>query len=142
MAASATPTIEELLAHAGFARALARRLIADEEGAADVVQQAWSLAIERPPAPGPRLRSWLAQLIRNLARNRRRADERRERHERDAAREEATPSAIEVAAELEAQQRIAAALLRVDEPYRETLVRRWVRDEKPAEIARAMGAPV
>jgi len=142
MTDSATPSIEELLAHAGFARALARRLIADEQCAADVVQQAWLVAVERPPSAGPRLRAWLAQLIRNLAHNQQRGEARRTRHERSVASAAVTPSSAELASEIEAQQLIAAALLRVAEPYRETLLRRWYRDEKPAAIARAMGLPV
>jgi RNA polymerase sigma-70 factor (ECF subfamily) len=141
--AAPLPALEELLRHASWARALARRLVADDQRADDVVQQAWLAAVEKPPAAGPGLRGWLAQLIRNLAHNQRRAESRRDRHERAAASAESSvPAADALAAEFAAQRLIADALLRLDEPYRETLLRRWYRDEKPAAIAAAMDVPV
>lgn len=144
MEEAATPTLDELLAHASWARALARELVLDEARADDVVQQAWLAACKRPPTPGPGLRVWLAQLIRNVARNQRRADARRAQREELAASPERSiePPVPEVVSEFEAQQLVAQALLELDEPYRETLLRRWYRDEKPAAIARAMAVPV
>jgi RNA polymerase sigma-70 factor (ECF subfamily) len=137
-----TPPLEELLAHARWARALARQLLRDEQRADDVVQEAWLAAVERPPRPGPGLRAWFARLIRNLASNQRRAELRRARHERGAAAPELAAAAAPVVDEFAAQQLVAQALLALDEPYRETLLRRWFRDEKPAAIARAMQVPV
>jgi RNA polymerase sigma-70 factor (ECF subfamily) len=138
-----TPPLEELLAHARWARALARQLLRDEQRADDVVQEAWLAAVERPPRPGPGLRAWFARLIRNLANNQRRAELRRTLHERGAAAPElASSSAAPVVDEFAAQQLVAQALLALDEPYRETLLRRWFRDEKPAAIAHAMQVPV
>ena len=138
-----TLPLEELLSHAHWARALARQLLRDEERADDVVQEAWLAAVERPPRPGPGLRVWFARLIRNLANNLRRAEQRRARHERGAAAPAlAPPASAPIVDELAAQQLVAQALLALDEPYRETLIRRWYRDEKPAAIARAMQVPV
>jgi RNA polymerase sigma-70 factor (ECF subfamily) len=138
-----TPPLEELLTHARWARALARQLLRDEQRADDVVQEAWLAAVERPPRPGPGLRAWFARLIRNLANNQRRAELRRALHERGAAAPElAASSAAPVVDEFAAQQLVAQALLALDEPYRETLLRRWFRDEKPAAIAHAMQVPV
>jgi RNA polymerase sigma-70 factor (ECF subfamily) len=144
MEEAATPTLDELLAHASWARALARELVLDEARADDVVQQAWLAAVERPPAPGPGLRAWLARLIRNVAKNQRRADARRAQREEVAAAPERSnePPLPEVVSEFGAQQLVAQALLELEEPYRETLLRRWYRDEKPAAIARAMAVPV
>jgi hypothetical protein len=79
-------------------------------------------------------------VIRNVAHNQRRADDRRARHERLGAESELSSESL--ADELATQKLVADALLRVDEPYRETLLRRWYRDEKPAAIARAMQVPV
>jgi len=143
METPSTPPLEELLSHADWARALARRILRDEQRADDVVQEAWLAAVERPPRPEPGLRVWFARLIRNLANNLRRAEQRRARHERDAAAPAlAPPSSAPLVDELAAQQLVAQALLALDEPYRETLIRRWYRDEKPAAIARAMQVPV
>lgn len=146
MDSPSTPPLEELLTHARWARALARQLLRDEQRADDVVQEAWLAAVERPPRPGPGLRAWFARLIRNLASNQRRAELRRARHERGAAAPEVAPpssaSPSPILDEFAAQQLVAQALLALDEPYRETLLRRWYRDEKPAAIAHAMQVPV
>ncbi len=143
METPSTPPLEELLSHAHWARALARRIVRDEQRADDVVQEAWLAAVERPPRPEPGLRVWFARLVRNLAHNLRRAEQRRARHERGAAAPGPAPaSSAPIVDELAAQQLVAQALLALDEPYRETLIRRWYRDEKPAAIARAMQVPV
>src|SRR5688572_799011 len=141
--ASPLPALEELLLHASWARALARRLVADEQRADDVVQQAWLAAVEKPPAPGPGLRAWFSRLIRNVAHNQRRSERRRDHHERRAASPQPSIRAADaIAGEFAAQRLLADALIRIDDPYRETLLRRWYHDEKPGAIARAMAVPV
>lgn len=52
---------DELLAHAGFLARLARELTRDEHVAADLVQETYRVALERPPRaragePAPALR--------------------------------------------------------------------------------------
>jgi len=133
---------EQLLAHASWARGLAARLVRDAATADDVVQRAWLAALERSPRQSERTRAWLGRVVRNLAWKERRAEARRDARERSAATPEATRGADELVAELEAQRLVVDALLAIEEPYRETLVRRWYRDEKPAAIAAAMAAPV
>ena len=60
---------DELLAHAGWLHGLAARLVRDPERAADVVQDTWLVALERPPrGRGAALRRWLGAVARNLAR--------------------------------------------------------------------------
>jgi len=51
---------ESLLAHTGWVSALARKLVADPQGAEDVVQDAMALALERPPGCDTPVRAWLA----------------------------------------------------------------------------------
>lgn len=149
--AGATLLASHLLAHAGWARALAMRLVRDEATADDLVQRAWLAALERAPQQAERAGAWLGRVMRNLAWKERRSTQRRDAREHAAAVAEAgggasagepvdAPPAI--VAELEAQRLVVDALLAVDEPYRETLMRRWYRDEKPAAIARAMTVPV
>lgn len=43
-----TPTPEVLLEHQGFVSALARCLLFDEHAAADIVQETWKTALDRP----------------------------------------------------------------------------------------------
>src|SRR5687768_8878028 len=57
----------ELLANAGWVRALARNLLSDSHKADDVVQGTLVAAIEHPPAPDVPLRPWLARVARNLS---------------------------------------------------------------------------
>src|SRR5688572_18901231 len=97
MSASQTHDLDALLAHAGWARKLAARLVHDAAGADDLAQDAWVAALERPPAPGRPLRRWLAAVMRNLARESRRARARREVRERAAAPAEPVDSAAELA---------------------------------------------
>lgn len=133
----------ELLAQAAWARRLARRLVADEARADDLLQQAWLAALRRrSDAIRSSARAWFGGVLRNVAAKQRRESARRDARERVAATAEVQPTAADHVAELEAQRLIVDALLKVDEPYRETLVRRWYRDEKSAAIARAMRVPV
>src|SRR5262245_9721555 len=79
---------DELLAHAGFLARLARELTKDEHAAADLVQETYRVALERPPRAEGTLRGWLATVLANLARNTRRSDARRGAREEAAARAE------------------------------------------------------
>jgi RNA polymerase sigma factor (sigma-70 family) len=134
---------EELLAQAAWARGLARRLVAGEARADDVLQQAWLAALKRRrDAIQSSARGWFGGVLRHVAAKQQREGARRDVRERAAALPEAQPATSDHVAELEAQRLVVDALLRIEEPYRETLVRRWYRDEKPAAIARAMGVPV
>jgi RNA polymerase sigma factor (sigma-70 family) len=136
-------TTAELLAQAAWARRLARRLVADEARADDLVQQAWLAALQRrSDAIRASARGWFGGVLRNVAAKTRRESARRDARERAAATAEALPPTADHVAGFEAQRLIVDALLAIDEPYRETLVRRWYRDEKPAAIARAMAIPV
>src|SRR5436189_5937113 len=88
---------DELLEHVGFLRNLATELVGAGD-CPDGVQEAWTRALERPPRERSALRGWLAVVVSNLARNRRRSEARRVRREEDAARPEATdpePLALE-----------------------------------------------
>ena len=94
------PSPDALVAHAGFIRAVARKLLLDDHEVDDVVQQTLLAAIEKPPArPGP-LKPWLATVARNLARMRRRTEGRIDRREQAAARPESMPATGEIAGHL------------------------------------------
>jgi len=96
---SPTPLrIEALLAHTGWVRALAHRLVVDPGRAEDVAQQTWVAALEHPPRTLVSPKAWLAAVLRNVARETRRGDERRSRRERASARSGTLPSAEELVA--------------------------------------------
>lgn len=133
--------IDALLAQRAWVRALARRLVADADAADEVEQRVWLAAVERPPAHVASPRGWLAAALRNAASKLGRAESRRLRHETAARVRGPERSADEVVAETELQQLIARLVLDLDEPYRATLLLRYVDGLEPAEIARRQGVP-
>jgi len=133
---------ERLLAESGWVRPLVRRLVRDAGLAEDVVQDAWVTALERPPLEqaGAVWRAWLARVVRSRARERRESDRRRAQRERLAVDATATaPSAFEVVARTQLLQRVVAAVLELDEPYRSAVLWRFYDDLSAHEIARRHG---
>ena len=127
--------------HAAFVRRLARRLVHDETAAEDLVQDTWVAALERPPEREGGLRAWLARVLRNQAALRLRSGDRRRRREAAGAREEAVPETAELLERTELHASVVQAALGLPEPYRDVILRRFWQEEKPAEIARALGIP-
>ena len=81
--------LDDLLAHASWARSLARRLVEDQAAADDVVQDLWVAALRRPPATDRPLKPWIAGVVRKLAGRRHRNATRRHERERAVAQPEA-----------------------------------------------------
>jgi|GEM_PF-1799444 len=133
--------LDELLAHSGWVRSLAIRLLRDTHAADDVVQDTWVAALRHPPEAGRPLRPWLATVVRNLVRRRHRTDSRRSRREQEAPERSPAESGDELLAAVEEQQRLAQDVVALPEPYRGVLLRRFWRGEEPAAIARALGVP-
>ena len=124
-------------------RNLARNLVLDPDLAEDVVQDTVLVTLSRPPASGDGHHGWIRAVIRRLAHHSRRERARRRHREKVAAQPEQSPSpAPEVLMErVELHRQIAAAVLELDEPYRETLVSRYFGELSAAEIARRSGVP-
>jgi RNA polymerase sigma-70 factor (ECF subfamily) len=133
-------TVEDLLAHGRWVRAIARHLA--REDAEDVVQDVWAVATEAPPRDASSPRGWLAKVLVNRVRTRARADERRGRRELASeawAARPATPE--EAAARMELQRVLATAIAALPEPYRHVVYLRYVEEREPSEIARLLGEP-
>src|SRR5689334_11275871 len=96
--------IDDLLAHAGWANELAAALVSDPATRDDLVQETWLAALKHPPRDEGSPRAWLARVMTNLARNRRRDALRREVREQAGARQEAQPAADATLQALEAQR--------------------------------------
>src|SRR4051812_41245052 len=96
--ASDVPSIERLLADGAWLRGLARSVVADPSLADDVAQDAFVVAMTKPPRHAGALRGWLRRVVRNLAMNARRAATRREVMEAAVARRESGPEAADVVA--------------------------------------------
>lgn len=140
--AGSTPTpLDALLAQRAWVGALARRLVSDADRADEIEQRTWLAAMERPPAHVDSPRGWLATALRNAARKLGRADARRSRREAEARVREPQRSPADLVAETELQQRVGRMVLELEEPYRETVLLRYVEGLEPVEIARRQGVP-
>ena len=134
-------TLDDLLAHAGWTRALAVRLLGDPDEADDVLQETWLNALKLPPERRRALRPWLATVVRNLVRSRARSQARARQRARQATAERTVPSSEELLSQLQTERLIAAMVLELPEPYRHTIILRYHHGQSSAEIARAEQIP-
>ena len=132
---------EELLAHAGWMTALAARLVRDPDAADDLAQDTWLAALRHPPRRDQPTRAWLRRVARNLVRNQRRTDARREDREQRSALTAEPRATDDVVAELEAQRLLVEALLELKEPVRSTVVLRYFRGLNASEIGQLQSLP-
>jgi RNA polymerase sigma factor (sigma-70 family) len=141
MSSSSSHLTPEVLArHAQWLRGLARAVVDGDAQADDLAQETWLRFASRPPGPGP-LRPRLASILRSLSRNGWRADVRRLRRERAAAREEGLSSSGELAEGLELTQRLAREVARLPEHQRTVLLLRYFDGHGSAAIGRRLGLP-
>ncbi|MBL8840283.1 MAG: sigma-70 family RNA polymerase sigma factor [Planctomycetes bacterium] len=150
-----------LLAHDGFVRRLARELLAVGGPAAraqsdDVAQQAMVAALTRGPSDPATLRGWLATVVRRLAARTRISAARRLARERAVARPEAIDAAggaggaasssggtlVDYLSRERLRRRVVDAAFALPDPYRATLLLRFLDELPPREVARRMGVPV
>src|SRR5262245_10887057 len=118
--------MHELLAEGDFVRSLARQLIGSAD-ADDLAQDTWLAAVRRQPVGVQRPRSWLTRVMQRLASNRRRAAARRMAREDDAlgSSPRSAPSTAEILACEEVRQRVVAAVIALDQPFRGTVLARF-----------------
>jgi RNA polymerase sigma-70 factor (ECF subfamily) len=132
---------EQLLQDIAWLKSLATTLANDRDDADDLVQEALIAAWRRQPDPSRPIRAWLTKVVRDLAGMKRRSDRRR------AARHKLTDDPLVPAApdELVAQMRLHRLLvelvLELDEPYRSTIIGRFVEGRTSASIAQSLGIP-
>jgi RNA polymerase sigma-70 factor (ECF subfamily) len=134
-------TFERLLAHREWVRSVARSIAFDAATANDLEQETWLEALRSPPRDDRNLRGWLGTVLRNRARKRGRGRARRAHHEAAAPAAGPAPATADVVAEAEAQQRIVAAVLTLDEPYRTTVLLRFYEGLPPRKVGERMGVP-
>lgn len=134
--------IAPLLDQQRWLRRLAATLVVDAAAADDVAQETLRIALEQPPRDASHPRAWLATVARRVARRLGLAGASRIEREQQAAAREAQPAADEVVARAELQHAVSAALLALAEPYRTTLLLRFVDALPPRTIAARTGVPV
>src|SRR5262245_21478151 len=133
--------IAELLVHAEFVRGLARDLVRDAHLRDDLAQEAWLQALRRPPRHGASLRGWFAKLLTSVFANHVRTERRRQLHEAAVPPPPPADTAAEVAAKEQVRQRLLAAVMRLDEPFRTAVLLRYYEELTPAQIARRLAVP-
>jgi RNA polymerase sigma-70 factor (ECF subfamily) len=133
--------IEALLRHREFVRRLARRLVRDDARAEDVVQETYVAALKNPPRHAGALRAWLATVVRKLAWTQNRSERRRTAREHASTPPAAAPRPEDVLERAEWHQRLVNHVMRLEEPYRSTLLLRYFEDLNSSEIARLHDVP-
>src|SRR5262245_56112794 len=137
---SASFNPEDLLANAAWMRRLALGLVRDDSAADDLVQETWLRAVEKGPEGGNPSRGRLRAVLRNFAVQKMRSDRRRQARELRSARPEAADSTPDGLLErVELERWVVGLVLRLDEPYRSTVLLRFFEGLEPAEIARRQG---
>ena len=126
----------ELVASADALRSLARDLIGPNQ-AEDLVQETMLRAWRSPPRAG-RLMPWLATILRNLARNFHRDEQRRRARERAVA----SHGPPQTNPDHDALRAVTEGLWRLPDPYRTTLARRYFGNATPSVIAAETGVPL
>lgn len=139
MASGSPHPLQRLLDEAPYLRALAGALAAAEGD--DVAQTAWVRALEHD-APVARPRAWLAQVVRRVAHNLRRASRRRARHEQVAAHPDLVPSSADLMEREERRGDLVRAVDALPEPLRAVVLLRYFEELPPRAIAARLGLPV
>lgn len=135
ISASELGRTEHWLAESRWVRSLARALAGSASRSEDLAQDAWVVALRRD-SEGEVPRPWMGGVLRNLARTQRRGERRRKDREERAARGEAQPSAEEAVRRAELQQGVVHAVLGLDEPYRSTVLLRYLEELPVSEVAK------
>lgn len=133
--------LEKLVSELSWLKRLASALVRDESDANDLVQETWLVAAEHAPTDGRPLRPWLGRVALNLVRMRSRAAKRRRAREVAVPAAERSPAPDELVGRLRAQRIVADEILRLAEPYRNTILLHYFEDLSSAEIARRAGIP-
>jgi RNA polymerase sigma-70 factor (ECF subfamily) len=134
--------LEKLMSELSWLKRLATALVRHESDADDLVQETWLAAAEHAPKDGRPLKPWLSRVALNLVRMRSRASKRR--GIREAAVEsyaESSPAPDELVSRVEAQRIVVDEVLRLAEPYRNTILLHYFEELSSAEIARRSGIP-
>ena len=129
----------DLLAQMAWVRGLARAMVKDVHRADDLAQDAWVAALEQSPRNANSWKGWFSAVMRNRAHELGRSNARRSERERRAEPSSAQLSPTEVQQRMELHQALGAAVSRLAEPYRSTLIRHHFEGWSLRRIASAEG---
>ena len=132
---------EALLAEAAWLKRLALTLARDCDDADDLVQESWIAAWRRNPDPSRPLRPWFGKVLRDHSRMRRRAEARRTQREAAAPGADDGPGPDELLDQARLHRLLVDLVLELDEPYRSTVLARYVDGQSSASIAKRLNIP-
>lgn len=130
------PRDAELVANLGWVQRLALSLAHNRDAADDLAQDVARVWLEKRPAHADGPRGWIANVARKLARARSQSEAaRREREKRSARPEGETYEVVERSAR---QKRVVEAVQGLAEPYRSTILYRYLDGLSTREVAERM----
>jgi len=135
------PSAELLLQDIAWLKRLATMLANDRDDADDLVQEAWIAAWRRQPDATRPMRAWLTKVVRDLAGMKRRSDRRRAARHALADDAQAPAAPDEALAQLRLHRTLVELVIDLDEPYRSTIISRFVEGRTSASIAQSLGIP-
>lgn len=136
------PSAEQMLQDAAWLKRLATTLASDSDEADDLVQESWIAAWRRQPDASRPMRPWLAKVVRDLAGMKRRSERRRVAREAIADDGRASAAAPdELLEQMRLHRLLVDLVLELDEPYRSTIIARFVEGRTSAAIAGSLGIP-
>ncbi len=133
--------LEQLLQHREFLTSLARGLVQDPLAQEELLWETMGEGALHPPDHSA-LKPWLARVLIHRAHARRRAEQRRLRHEQTGSQPDRVESAAEVAARLELIQDLATHVQSLNTDLRDVVLFRFFENLPPREIAVRLDLPV
>jgi RNA polymerase sigma factor (sigma-70 family) len=134
----------DLAENLAFVRRVALAIVRDENAADDLAQDVMCAALERAPIHKSgsieAMRAWLSVVARRLAIDRARSESARRARERSVSRPERAEGDGGIVERMARSQRIVEAVMKLDEPYRSTLLLRYLEELTIAEVAQRTGA--
>src|SRR5690349_18536284 len=129
----------QLVENLGWVQRLALSLARDRDAADDLSQDVARVWLEKRPALADGPRGWLAAVTRKLALDRARSEVSRKAREHSAAKPEG--ESFEVVERGARQRRVAEAVMQLAEPFRSTILYRYLDGLSTREVAQRMNAP-
>jgi RNA polymerase sigma-70 factor (ECF subfamily) len=135
------PTADLLLQDIAWLKSLANMLANDRDDADDLVQEAWIAAWRRQPDATRPMRAWLTKVIRDVAGMKHRSDRRRAARHALADEGQVPAAPDELLAQMRLHRLLVELVIELDEPYRSTIIARFVEGRTSASIAQSLGIP-
>ncbi|MBC8406878.1 MAG: sigma-70 family RNA polymerase sigma factor [Planctomycetes bacterium] len=137
-----TPKLDALLSHSAWVRQLARAIVKNHDVADEVEQEAWRIALERPPQNTSNLKAWWTRVVHTTVSQRFRTENRHQkrvdRFSQQAATAE-TSAPADIAARMEDSEWLARVVNELPPLLGEAIFLRYFEEQSVAVIAEQLG---